>query len=49
LKLFIEYLLLIFRATTLYLREVFILCKFKSLPYPHSKAGTTSQTGGLRD
>ena len=49
LKLFVEYLLLIFRATTLYLRDVFIFDKFKSLPYPHSKAGTTSQTGGLRD
>lgn len=49
LQLFTEYLFLIFRATTLYLREVFIFDKFKSLPYPHSKAGTTSQTGGLRD
>jgi hypothetical protein len=47
LKSFIEYLLLIFRATTLNLNEVFSF--FKSLTYPQSKAGTISIAEGLRD
>ena len=47
LKSFIEYLLLIFRATTLHLNEVFFFCK--SLTYPQSKAGTISIAEGLRD
>ena len=46
LKSFIEYLLLMFRATTLHLNEVFFLCK--SPTYPQSKAGTISIAEGLR-
>ena len=48
LKSSIEYLLSIVRAACLHLKEVFFLYEFKSLPYPHSKAGTTSLAGGLR-
>ena len=40
LKLLIEYLLFMVRATILHLEEVFVLCKGKSPMYLHSKAGT---------
>lgn len=44
----IEYLLSSSRVTHLYLTEVFFFNKFKSLPYLHSIAETTSLAGGLR-
>ena len=47
LKSFIEYLLLMFRATTLHFNEVFFLCK--SPTYPQGKAETISIAEGLRD
>jgi hypothetical protein len=49
LKSCIEYLLILFRVTARHLRRYSLLCKVKSLTYPHSKAWTISLADGLWD